>query len=737
MKRILVFGLWLAAAGNLMAAATLTTLHTFTGVDGSAPEAGLVRGTNGNFYGTTVNGGTSANCIDGCGTVFEISPSGAFTSLHSFTNFDGEAPRGALVQGSDGNLYGTTFAGGVPGPGGGGTVFRITASGVLTTIHSSAIDSGCGVGPESVLLEGSDGNFYGTTYFTMYRITTNGVCTELNVMLGGGKAGLVFGTNGNLYGTTQGGGTSTNCSFGCGSVIMITPNGVLTRLHSFDRSDGQEPLGELVLGDDGNFYGTTSGSPLGALNCANGCGTVFRISPDGVFTNLHTFASPEGKLPLAGLVQGSDGNFYGTCSRGGQFAFGTAFQITTNGVLTRLVSFGGAIGVGAYPVAPLLQGSDGAFYGTTQVGGSGTNAVGTVFKLTITTNSSATISCVLSPTLASNTVNTAHTVVATVTSNGVAKSGLLVNFNVFGANAGQTGTATTSASGLGTFTYTGTSVGTDTLRAIAGGATGTATKVWIAAGCPTITVSPATLPDGTVGVAYNQTITANGTAPRTFAVAVGTLPDGLTLANAGTLSGTPVTNGASGFTVTVTDANDCTGNRAYTLTVNEAPPELHDLAVVKMKAPKKINFSGTPVTGKFAVTIQNNATHDEVIPDFATLQELVTVSVQSLSNCASFAATMTLPKKAFPLTLAPKKKLKLAFTGTFNCVNDPLPSSKTAAHPDYRTIATVDLGALGEADTTPANDACPHNPFGLDKGCGNKTPAGTFGADVLTDIVVK
>jgi len=295
--------------------------------------------------------------------------------------------------------------------------------------------------------------------------------------------------------------------------------------------------------------------------------------------------------------------------------------------------------------------------------------------------------------------------------------------------------------GQGSFTYTGSATpGLDTIRAIAGNATGTATKVWITGGgCPTITVSPATLPDGTVGVPYSQTITATGgQAPRTFAVTAGTLPTGLTLAGAGTLSGTPSVMSASGFTVTVTDANNCTGSRPYTLTVNDAPPELHDLAVVKMKAPKKINFSGTPVTGKFAVTIQNNAAHEEIIPDFATLQNLVTVSVQSLSNCPSFAATMSLPKAAFPITLVSKKKLKLAFTATFNCVNDPLPTAKTAAHNDYRTIAHVSHTALdGMADTTPANDDCPHTPFGLDNGCGAKTPAGTLGGDVLTDVIDK
>ncbi len=348
----------------------------------------------------------------------------------------------------------------------------------------------------------------------------------------------------------------------------------------------------------------------------------------------------------------------------------------------------------------------------------------------------ATLTCVLTPLLATNNVSTAHTVTATVTSNGTAAVGVLVNFSVTGVNVGQTGTATTSVSGQGSFTYTGSATpGADTIRAIAGVATGTATKVWVTVSCPTITVSPTTLPDGTVGAAYNQTITATGgQAPRTFALTNGTLPAGLVLSSAGTLSGTPGTMGASGFTVTATDANDCTGNRAYTLAINDAPPELHDLAVVKLKAPKKIKFSGTPVIGKFSVGIQNNGAHDEVIPDFATLTNLVTVSVQSLSNsCPDFAATMTLPKKAFPLTLAPKKKLNLAFTGTFNCVNDPLATSKTAAHNDYRTTAHVSHAVLGGSDSVPANDDCPHAPFGTDIGCGGKPP----GSDVFTDVIDK
>ncbi|HXI85210.1 MAG TPA: choice-of-anchor tandem repeat GloVer-containing protein [Verrucomicrobiae bacterium] len=651
MKRVallaIVVGLGLSVvAGDLLAAVTLTTLHTFTGADGDAPVAGLALGTNGNFYGTTEFGGMETNgCVGSCGTLFEISSDGAFTSLHLFNYDDGSAPRGGLVQASDGNLYGTTFDGGACGL---GTAFRITASGVLTTISPPDPGSCCAIGSNAKLVQTSDGNLYGTGGAGVFQIATNGVCTALNVELPESTpAGLIQGSDGNLYGTTQFGGTSSNCSSGCGTVFKMTTNGVLTILHSFDGSDGQQPLGDLVEGNDGNFYGTTSGSVLGALNCTNGCGTVFQITPDGVFTNLHAFTGPEGKLPKAGLALGSDSNFYGTASSGGAFGVGTVFQITTNGDLTKLVSFNALNG--GDPVARLLLGPDGAFYGTTEVGGSGTNALGTVFKLTISTNSSVTISCVLSPALATNTVNTPNTVVATVTSNGVAKSGLHVNFSVLGANAGQTGSATTSAGGLGTFTYTGTIAGTDAIRAIAGGATGTATKVWIAA--------------------------------------VAT----------------------------------------------------HDLEVTKLKAPKKITLSATKpnITGKFAVTIQNNGDATEVIPDLGTLANLVTLNIQSLGACTNPVAMLTTPKFVFPFQLAPKKKLNLAYTTIFSCANNPLATTKTATNNDYQTTAVVDLSALSETDSTSSNDLCPRPPSGSDPGCGNKTLAGTLGGDVLIDVVVK
>src|SRR5437588_137048 len=182
MRRIallpVVIYLGLFVADSLMAATPLTTLHIFHDTDGNAPVGALVLGTNGNFYGVTSYGGTGTNCgSGGCGTVFEISAGGAFTSLHSFTNYDGEAPRGGLAQGSDGNFYGTTYFGAKSTNcvGGCGTVFKITLNGVLTTLHS--FDGSDGSWPLDGLVEGSDGNFYGTTGGVTGQSCSNGCGT--------------------------------------------------------------------------------------------------------------------------------------------------------------------------------------------------------------------------------------------------------------------------------------------------------------------------------------------------------------------------------------------------------------------------------------------------------------------------------------------------------------------------------------------------------------------------------
>jgi uncharacterized repeat protein (TIGR03803 family) len=352
-----------------------TTLASFNGMDGDYPYAGLVQASDGNFYGTT--GG-----FYGVGTVFKITPEGTLTSLHSFDGTDGEYPFAALVQASDGNFYGTTGWGGAYGY---GTVFKITSTGTLTTLHS--FDSSDGANPWAGLLQASDGNFYGTTYGggatgqgTVFKITPAGMLTTLysfcsqNGCADGSnpQAGLVQGADGNFYGTTYFGAIN-NCSFGCGTVFKITPAGTLTTLHSFDNSDGASPKAALVQASDGNFYGTT---PWGG---PNGGGTIFKITPTGVLTTLYSFGDMDN--PESALVQASDGNFYGTAIGGGTRGSGAVFEITPSGTLRTLYSFCSQPNCadGDWPQAGLVQARDGTFYGTTFEGGA--YGYGTVYRI--------------------------------------------------------------------------------------------------------------------------------------------------------------------------------------------------------------------------------------------------------------------------------------------------------------------------------------------------------------------
>jgi uncharacterized repeat protein (TIGR03803 family) len=260
--------------------------------DGGNPEAALLQAMNGNLYGTAVDGGAN-----GHGAVFKITPSGALTTVYSFCSEadceDGVTPWGGLVQGTDGSFYGTTLNGGENGY---GTVFRMTAAGKLTTLHQFCSQINCtdGGNPKGTLVQGVDGNLYGTTYYggtflsgTVFKITATGrlttlysFCSQSNCADGAEPlAGLVQGTDGNFYGTTwQGGGS--NCPYGCGTIFKITSSGTLTTLYSFCPEkgcpDGYYPEANLIQDTDGNFYGTAPGG--GAVTCAGGCGTIFSLS---------------------------------------------------------------------------------------------------------------------------------------------------------------------------------------------------------------------------------------------------------------------------------------------------------------------------------------------------------------------------------------------------------------------------------------------------------------------------
>jgi uncharacterized repeat protein (TIGR03803 family) len=378
-------------------AQTLTILATFDVSNGSFPYlAPLVQGTDGNFYGTTEYGGSTND-----GTVFKITPDGTLTTLYSFCTqsncTDGLYPYAGLVQALDGNFYGTTTQGGANDYHG-GTVFKITPAGKLTTLYSFCAQTNCTDGdyPTGQLVQGADASFYGTTFAggigdaqwcsggcgTIFKITRTGVFTKLHNFAGyntegsAPNSGLVLGKNGKFYGTTENGGAYSACTYACGTVFEITPKGTLTTLHSFAGSpnDGASPAANVVLGPGGNFYGTTS------LGGARGAGTVFKITPSGILSTIYNFCAlsncADGETPDGGLVRTADGNLYGTTSIGGVYAAGSIFKTTSTGTLTTLYSF-------AY--AGLLQATNGNFYGVTSSGGDLNcnfgEGCGTVFKL--------------------------------------------------------------------------------------------------------------------------------------------------------------------------------------------------------------------------------------------------------------------------------------------------------------------------------------------------------------------
>lgn len=268
----------IAALG--LPAQTLTTLFSFDGADGAGPRT-LVQAASGNVYGATYGGGSH-----NLGTVFRIGASGRLTTLHSFCVqngcLDGQNPGSRLVQVSDGDFYGTTEGGGANGS---GTIFKITANGILTTLYSFCAQSGCADGAVPT-------------------------------------AGLVQGTDGDFYGTTNRGG-STKCIAGCGTVFKITPSGTLTTLHAFCAvsgcTDGAEPQAGVLEPAGGDFYGTPYFG--GASNCYGVCGTLFRITPSGALATLHTFCGQsgcaDGANPYAGLVQAAGGDLYGATAGGG------------------------------------------------------------------------------------------------------------------------------------------------------------------------------------------------------------------------------------------------------------------------------------------------------------------------------------------------------------------------------------------------------------------------------------
>jgi uncharacterized repeat protein (TIGR03803 family) len=380
---------------------TLTPLVDFDGSDGSYPYAQVAQGRDGNYYGTTSEAGYSY------GTVFKITPAGKLTTLYNFatdSRDNGSVPYAGLILGTNGDFYGTASGGG-PYNGSFGTVFKITPAGKLSVLYSFCPQSGCADGavPDVGLIQATNGNFYGTTSEggtgasasnsgTIFTITPAGKLTKLysfcnltNCADGWDPSGLIQATDGVIYGTTVHGGIGYDPG-GDGTFFKITPDGITT-LYKFcsesDCADGAYPH-TLIQAADGDFYGTNSGDGV------HGAGSVFKITATGVLTTLYSFCAAsdcaDGANPV-GLVQATDGNFYGTTVNGGAgdlcggHPCGTIFEITAGGSLTTLWDFCGSKNCtdGTNPGAPLIQATNGNFYGTTEGGWAGSS--GTVFRL--------------------------------------------------------------------------------------------------------------------------------------------------------------------------------------------------------------------------------------------------------------------------------------------------------------------------------------------------------------------
>src|SRR6185436_14194992 len=407
-------------------------IHNFNYADGYAPTAPLIKGSDGNFYGTTDSGGQY-----GYGSVFKMNPSGAVTTLHSFdyTN-DGAYPFAGLVQGSDGNFYGVTS---YAGPGNYGTVFKVDAAGTLTTLHMFSANDGAQ--PFGTLVQGADGSFYGTAnwggpsgYGEIFKVDGAGAFAIVHAFAYGEGtyplAGLTLSRDGYFYGTNQWGGA------GYGTVYRADATGNLTVLHAFNYADGGRVWAGVTEGTDGFLYGTTYYGGSG------GAGTVYKLDQTGAsFATLHSFAGGDGGYPYGGVIQGPDGGLYGATSYGAPY-YGTLFRVDATGAFTLLYPFDYYTG-GAYPAATLYRDSDGRLYGTTQVGGSAGD--GTAFRFALHLGAATGSSLVAASAVANFGGVAALT--ATLTSAGTPVGGRTVAFTI---NDAAVGSAVTNSSGVAT-----------------------------------------------------------------------------------------------------------------------------------------------------------------------------------------------------------------------------------------------------------------------------------------------
>ena len=734
-------------------AGVLNPLHSFSGSDGDYPLATVIPSADGTtLYGTTLQDGVSIG-----GTLFSLLPDGSnFTDLNNFF-VDRAAPQAALIQipAADGTVsfYGTTQAGGTSNL---GTVFRVDANGVTTTLHTftggkapvaekvaaakgraarksqaharraarAAVQPDAvgavsdGANPTSALLAGPDGTLYGTTTAggddndgTVFRLLPDGKGFQILYSFTGGTDGadpagaLVFGVDadgnpdGFLYGLARSGGT------GVGTAFKIQTDGSnFTVLHTFTVGDGGQPTAALVQGSDGLFYGTTSAGG------DEGAGVIFKVSADGAtFQRLHTqAASTDGSVLTSTLVEGPDGFFYGTASVGGPNGDGTVFKVAADGSsFTRLYAFSG--GDGSTPLAGLTLGADGLFYGTTQ--NSGLFGNGTVFRVSTTSDFTvvysfsnagggeiveATAAASARPAAVSTNfnrpTNTARGTTASLLqgldgffygTSDVGNSGYGVAYRLLVAPVVQVTDAVATvgtpfsdqpaafdrpdsfaASGLpagltinpatGIITGTPTAPGTSTVTVTATNAVGSDAETFslvVQAAVPAIT-SPAP-PTGTVGTAYTYQITASND-PTSFGASG--LPPGLTIdPTTGIVSGPPTAAGSYGVVFFATTSAG-TGSASFTLTILPLAPVITSAAganavqgqaftyqITASNNPTSFNATGLPP----GLTVSTTA---GLISGTPTTVGTFPVTLSATNAGGTTPATLTLVVSAAPVT---------------------------------------------------------------------------------------
>jgi uncharacterized repeat protein (TIGR03803 family) len=363
----------------ILFAATVTRVVDLSAATGQQPRGALMQASDGNFYGTTSTGGDDgAGCVSGCGgTVFKLTPLGQLTVLHTFDRgiasepfWNGKTPRGGLVEGPDGWLYGTTYEGSAVHPIY-GTVYKLSKAGQFQKIHDFCPATPCpdGANPEGSLAVGGDGWLYGTTTAPIiapriFRLRTDGtyqvIANFINLGFGTPANGVIRGSDGAFYGVTS------------HVIYKVTSAGAVTELHRFGTPavEGSSGYGPLVEASDGNLYGTT------LQGGANGQGTLFRISKSGTFQKIHDISGAAEGLYPQGVIQASDGNLWGMTSNAAPASTGgDVYAVNTAGTYQQSVVMTNDAGKGS--VSRLIQAGDGRLYGTAVQAGPSSN--GTVF----------------------------------------------------------------------------------------------------------------------------------------------------------------------------------------------------------------------------------------------------------------------------------------------------------------------------------------------------------------------